>query len=272
MFSTLLELFSVDILRVGLAAYGDMLAQYQTFFRIAIALWAVGIAFEALTSDRSFRPAVIKFLRGAVVIVYLGEPAIPHAFAELMQAPGESSGILVAHVLKRPESGASGNFGKALDQVMKDIKPKTEKLTERDGFFSMPPIMGYIKVFIIYVFLTGFLAVVLYIAALATFFQAALLFLLPFAVSLYPWSYTRPIFDGVIRQGISFSLVIPLLNVLLAMVVSPLIAALEDVDGSIFDLVPFGVLAVVGSLLALQIPSVAAGVAGGVGMPILRPR
>lgn len=271
MFSTLLELFSVDILRVGLAAYGDMLAQYQTFFRIAVALWAVGISFEALTSDRSFRPAIIKFLRGAVVIVYLSEPAIPHAFAELMQAPGETSGILVAHVLKRPNTATSGNFGKALDEVLEDIQPKTEKLTKR-SWYSLPPIVGYIKLLIIYVFLTGFLAVVLYIAALATFFQAALLFLLPFAVSLYPWSYTRPIFDGVIRQGISFSLVIPLLNVLLAMVVSPLITALDDVSGSIFNLVPFGVLAVVGSLLALQIPSVAAGVAGGVGMPILRPR
>ena len=99
MFSTLLDLFSADILRVGLAAFSDMMTHYQTFFRIAVALWAVGVAFEALTSDRSFRPAVIKFLRGAVVIVYLGEPTIPHVFAELMEAPGKTSRVLVGHVI-----------------------------------------------------------------------------------------------------------------------------------------------------------------------------
>ena len=268
MFSQLLDLFSHDILRIGLAAYGDMVAHYRGLFRVAVAIWVVSIAFDALQSDRAFRPTLYRFLRGGVVIAYIGEPAVASAFAELLQAPAHTSGILVGHVLKT--HGGTGDFGSALDTLVGTIGAKTKPLMD-DDFFDIN-IVGYIIVFLIYIFLTGFLAVVLYVAALATFFQAALLFLLPFAVSLYPWSYTRPLFDGVIRQGLSFSLVIPLLNVLLALVVSPLVHALDNIDDGLFALIPFGVLSIVGSLLALQIPSVAAGVAGGIGLPILKPR
>ena len=268
MYSQLLELFSYDILRIGLAAYADMLGQYRALFRIAVAIWVVSIAFDVIQSEQSFRPTLFRFLRGAIVIAYITEPAVASAFAELLQAPSHTSGILVGHVLKI--QGGSGNFGAALDTLLAGIGDKTEPLFE-DGLLDLN-IMGYVIAFLIYVFLTAFLAVVLYIAALATFFQTALLFLLPFAVSLYPWSYTRPLFDGVLRQGLSFSLVIPLLNVLLALVVSPLVFALDNIDDGLFALIPFGVLAVVGSLLALQIPAVASGVAGGIGLPILKPR
>lgn len=268
MFSQLLDLFSHDILRIGLAAYADMLAQYRTLFRIAVAMWVLSIAFDALQSEGSFRPTLYRFLRGAVVIAYITEPAVASAFVELLQAPSHTSGVLVGHVLK--VKGGSANFGAALDALIGGIADKTGHLTE-GGVFDIN-IMGYIIAFLVYIFLTGFLAVVLYVAALATFFQAALLFLLPFAVSLYPWSYTRPLFDGVIRQGLSFSLVIPLLNVLLALVVSPLVYALDNVEDGLFALIPFGCLSVVGALLALQIPAVASGVAGGIGLPILKPR
>ena len=268
MFSQLLEYFTYDILRIGLQAYGDILTQYRTVFRIAVAIWVLSIAFDAIQSDGSLRPTLFRFLRGAVVLAYITEPSVPAAFVELLQAPSNTSGILVGHVLKT--HGGTADFGQALDNLLDTIGNRTERLTNT-GFMEIN-IIGHFLVLFIYIFLTGFLAVVLYIAALATFFQAALLFLLPFAVSLYPWSYTRPIFDGVIRQGLSFSLVMPLLNVLLAMVVSPLVFALEDVQNDLFGLLPFSCLAVVGSLLALQIPSVAAGVAGGIGLPILKPR
>jgi TrbL/VirB6 plasmid conjugal transfer protein len=270
-FSTLYDVFARDVLSIGLAAYSDLLAEYRGLFRIAVALWALGISLEALMSEHSFRPTLIKFLRGAVVIVYLTEPAVPMAFSQLLQAPGHTSGVVVKHIVQGGGGTATRNFGEALDDMLEDIGEKTEPLIERDGWFSLPPIIGYIMVFLIFLFLAGFLAVVLYVAAMATFFQAALLFLLPFAVSLYPWSYTRPLFDGVIRQGLSFSLVIPLLNALLAMVVSPLVRALDGMNG-LFELIPFACLCIVGALLALQIPAVAAGVAGGVGVPLLRPR
>jgi hypothetical protein len=268
MFSDLLQLFSHDILRICLAAYGDLLEHYRVFFRIAVTLWVLSIAFDALQSDASFRPVVIRFLRGAVVIAYLAEPAVPRAFVELLAAPADSSGILVGHVLK--STGGTADFGASLDRLLVDVRARSLDLTQ-PGLFDID-LMGYLVVLFIYVLLTGFLAVVLYIAALATFFQAALLFLLPLAVSFYPWSYTRPLFDGVIRQGISFSLVMPLLNVLLALVISPLVMALEAPERDLFALIPFGCLAIVGSLLALQIPAVASGVAGGIGLPILKPR
>lgn len=267
MFSQLLDLFSHDILRIGLAAYSDILAQYRVFFRIAVAVWVLSIAFDALQAD-SFAPTLYRFLRGGIVIAYITTPAVASAFVELLQAPAHTSGVLVGHVLKT--QGGTANFGAALDTLLAGIGHKTDKLLEA-GVFDVN-IMGYVIAFLIWVLLTAFLAVVLYVAALATFFQAALLFILPFAVSLYPWSYTRPLFDGVLRQGLSFSLVMPLLNVLLALVVSPLVYALDNVDDGLFALVPFACLAIVGSLLALQIPSVASGVAGGIGLPILKPR
>ncbi len=268
MFSNLLDIFTHDILRIGLSAYGAMLAEYRVLFRLAVAMWVLSIAFDALQSDSGFRPTLFRFLRGSVVIAYITEPAVASAFVELMQAPAHTSGVLVNHVLNI--QGGTANFGQALDLLIDTVGDKTDSLTD-SGWFDVN-IMGYLILIMIYIFLIGFLAVVLYIAALATFFQASLLFLLPFAVSLYPWSYTRPIFDGVIRQGISFSLVIPLLNVLLALVVSPLVFALSDVHTNLFALLPFCCLSVVGALLALQIPAVASGVAGGIGLPILKPR
>ena len=187
----------------------------------------------------------------------------------MLQIPDRSSGIIVGKVLGQGTAPAS--FGDAVTALLASIDGKTDFLLKDDGLFDVN-IMGYLILFFIYACLVCFLAVVVYIKVLASFFQAALIFILPLAVSLYPWSYTRPLFDGVIRQGISFSLVTPLLNVLIAMVTSPLVRALDDVHGSLFELVPFGCLSVAGCFLAWQIPSVASGVAGGIGLPIVKPR
>ena len=56
---------AANILRIGLAAYADMLAQYRVLFRIAVAIWVLSIAFDALQSEGSFRPTLFRFLRGA---------------------------------------------------------------------------------------------------------------------------------------------------------------------------------------------------------------
>ena len=279
LFSKLLDLFSHDVLRVGLSAYADLLAAYRPLFHIAVALWALGISFEALTSESSFRPTVIKFVRGAVVIAYLTEPAVPRAFSQLLQAPAQTSGVVVDHIVdgaggKADARGSNvrGNFGASMDRLVERVGLKCKGMLLKAAWGDDPLTLTVAKILVVFVLLLAFLSVVLYVAALATFYQAALLFLLPFAVTLYPWSYTRPLFDGVIRQGLSFSLVIPLLHALLALVISPLDRALDPIHGTLVMLIPFGCLCVVGSLLALQIPAVASGVAGGVGLPMLRLR
>jgi hypothetical protein len=149
MFSDLLQLFSHDILRIGLAAYGDLLEHYRVFFRIAVTLWVLSIAFDALQSDASFRPVVIRFLRGAVVIAYLAEPAVPRAFVELLAAPADSSGILVGHVLK--STGGTADFGASLDRLLVDVRARSLDLTQ-PGLFDID-LMGYLVVLFIYVLL-----------------------------------------------------------------------------------------------------------------------
>jgi len=259
--------FTHDILRIGLAAYGDLLAYYRPLWVIAVTMWIISIAFDLIQHD-SLRGPLYKLIRGGFVLAYLADPAVIHTFAEILAIPDHSSGIILGRVL----GGTTGpsSFSDTMGQLLLVVDGKTAAIMEADIFGIN--IMGYLIIVFIYGLLVCFLATVLYIKVLATFFQASLLFLLPLAVSLYPWPYTRPLFDGVIRQGISFSLVTPLLNVLIAMVTSPLIAALSDVNDNLFALVPFGCLAVAGSLLAWQIPSVASGVAGGIGLPILKPR
>lgn len=270
MFSDLLDMVTFDLVRMGLASYGEVLAHYGGIFRIGVAIWMISIALDALQSDGSFRPTLWRLLRGAVVLAYITEPAVPRMFLELMNAPAHSTGIVLGHVTGNGAREAA-DFGPAIDQLIDTVGERAGELIKNDDYFNLN-IMGYILYTLIYLFLVPFLAAVLYIAALASFFQAALLFVLPFAVALYPWSYTRPLFDGLIRQGLSFSLVMPLLSALLAVVISPLSHALTDVANNLQALVPYFCLCMVGSLMAFQIPAVASGIAGGIGLPILKPR
>lgn len=261
------QLLTFDIVRVGLAAYGDLLAYYRPLFLIAVTMWVLSIALDLLQHD-SLRPPLYKLIRGAVVIAYLTEPSVAYAFAEMLQIPDHTSGIILGHVTG--DHAGPATLSQALGQLLSTVGTQTKKILGDVGLLSFS-FIPYIIVGTIYLCLILFLAMVLYIKILAGFFQAALIFLLPLAVTLYPWSYTRPLFDGVIRQGISFSLVSPLLNVLVVMVTSPLIFALKSVD-NLYALLPFGILSIAGFLLAWQIPSVASGVAGGIGLPILKPR
>jgi len=263
------QLLTFDIVRVGLSAYGDLLAYYRPLFLIAVTMWVLSIAFDLLQHD-SLRPPLYKLIRGAVVIAYLTEPSVAYAFAEMLQIPDHTSGVIIGHVTG--DHAGPATFSESLQRLLETVTEQTKTLLKKSndsiiGFNIMP----YIIIANVYICLILFLAMVLYIKILAGFFQAALIFLLPLAVTLYPWSYTRPLFDGVIRQGISFSLVSPLLNVLVVMVTSPLIFALKAVD-NLYALLPFGILSIAGFLLAWQIPSVASGVAGGIGLPILKPR
>ncbi len=263
------DIFEFDVSRIAHATYGALVAEYRPLFVMCVGLWVLVIALEALQNSHQLRPVLFKLLRGVVIITFLGEPAVPDLFAELLRAPAAGSGAIITAIVG-DGAPTTNHFGPALDTLIVKTATKVAPLLE-GGVFGVS-ITGSLIAFAIFICLSCFLAVVTYIAALASFYQAALIFLLPFAIALYPWEYTRPIFDGVIRQGISFSLVFPLLNALLALVISPLIFALSDITTNLFAVVPFAVLAVVGSLLALQVPSVASGIAGGIGLPILKPR
>ena len=280
MFSQLLEAVTFDAVRVGLRAYDDLLGYYRPLFYVAVSIWVLNITLEVLQTHQ-LKAVLLRLVRGAVVIAYLSSPQVPQLFADILQAPSRSSGVVIEHIVSErhgprtaptaPSCSRRGDFGASVDCVIEIVNEKAERQLSNMGFLALNWTV-FVLIGSLYAFLIAFLAVVLYVAALATFYQAALLFLLPLAVTLYPWAYTRPLFDGVIRQGISFALVFPLLQVLLAVVVSPLTWALDDLSTGWVALIPFACMCVVGALLALQIPALASGVAGGVGVPLLRLR
>ncbi len=140
-------------------------------------------------------------------------------------------------------------------------------LWNNGGLTNVGPILLAGVVWLVTLLTVGYVTFLLMLAKLAV---AVLLALAPFFIVLYLFDATRPIFEGWVRQTLSFALIPVFTYSMLLLIISildtasaPLINAATAGTASLTQIAPFALVMAAAFLLSQQIMGWAAGVAGG---------
>jgi hypothetical protein len=279
MFSELLRIFTEDLTSAVAGSYGAVLGALQPLLLASMALLILHYCHDAwahgVQADR-----LLTFCRHLFVLSYAATPQAAGWLLDALQIPSYVSRSLFG-------GGGAANSAAVLDSAYMALYGRMDAIDVKFNFDACLPTAGmflgvetdpcgfvgldeWILAFVVLAFFAAYCLILLYLLTLAAFYTAAVVGLLPYAVALYSWDYTRPVFHGLVRQGISFALIPPLLYLLLSATLTPMLALLQSSESVTLAGTMAAVLALLmSSLLSLKLPAVAAGVAGGMGMPLI---
>lgn len=158
-------------------------------------------------------------------------------------------------------------INESLDNVLQRGMTVTGRLFQAGGLTNILPYIFGVLVGAVTILVVGYVAFLLVLAKLAV---AILLSVAPFFIVLYLFEGTRPIFEGWLRQTISYAL-IPIITYALMLLIlnivelaiQPLFAASGAELESLVQIAPFVVVMAVSFLLATQVLGIASGIGGG---------
>ncbi len=140
-------------------------------------------------------------------------------------------------------------------------------LWNNGGLTNPGPILLAAVVWLVTLLTVGYVTFLLMLAKLAV---AVLLALAPFFLLLYLFDASRPLFEGWLRQVITFALIPVLTYAMLLLIITildaasaPLIAAASAGTASLTQIAPFALVMAAAFLLSTQVLGWAGGVAGG---------
>lgn len=243
--------------------YSRMRTAFETPLQIGLMIF-VAISGLLLLTGRlqvSFRDALGKL--AVMLFVYVlatnADFYTGYLVQLLVKGPASISDVLV---------GGSGGQDSAMDQFYGTGMDAGSKLWNRGSLYTLSPLFGAMTV---YVITLGVAAYAAFLLALSKIALAVLLILSPMFALFYLFGPTRKLFDGWLGQMIHYALVPILVYGVLALILAIAQAQVQVIDASadtatfpqVLSLALAGVVAI---LLLIQIPYVAAGIAGGVAL------
>jgi len=259
---------SVDLAVNGfiIDGYMRMRDAFDTPLRLGLTLFVAIYGLLLLTGrlEMSFRDAIGKL--AVMLFVYVlatnADFYTGYLVRLLVDSPASIADVLV---------GGSGGQDSAMDRFYSTGMDAGSKLWNRGNIYTLSPLFAATTVYVITV---GVAAYAAFLLALAKIALSVLLILTPLFALFYLFGPTRKLFDGWLGQMIHYALVPILVYGVLALILAIAHAQLQAIDANaetatfpqVLGLALAGVVAI---LLLIQVPFVAAGIAGGVALTMM---
>lgn len=206
-------------------------------------------------------PRIVKWL--AILAIVLNFDALVILLFNLFTNVPEAVATQLADVGGNTEGSINASVGRVWSQGLQSA----QNIFAEAGLTTWSPIIFGLLVLIVTLLAVVYITFLLMLAKLAV---AVLLGLAPFFIVLYLFDATRPVFDGWLRQLISFALIPVFLYGLLALLISMMQTMsnqmLDATANSVWGIThvgPYALVMVVSLLLSTQVMGWAAGVGGG---------
>ena len=266
MFESLLDATDTAIGAFIFDAWNNFIVAGRPWVLLMSVLFVVITGYLMLTGRLSLSlselfPRIVKWL--AVITIVLNFDAMIILLFNLFTNVPEAVATSLANIGGETEGGINGSVGLVWSQGM----AAAQNIFAEAGLTTWSPIIFGILVLIVTLLAVVYITFLLMLAKLAV---AVLLGLAPFFIVLYIFDATRPVFEGWLRQLISFALIPVFLYGLLALLLSmmntmsqEMLEATANGVWGITHVGPYALVMVVSLLLSTQVMGWAAGVGGG---------
>ena len=266
MFESLLDATDTAIGAFIFDAWNNFIVAGRPWVLLMSVLFVVITGYLMLTGRLSLSlsqlfPRIVKWL--AVITIVLNFDAMIVLLFNLFTNVPEAVATNLADIGGETEGGINGSVGLVWSRGLESA----QNIFAEAGLTTWSPIIFGILVLIVTLLAVVYITFLLMLAKLAV---AVLLGLAPFFIVLYIFDATRPVFEGWLRQLISFALIPVFLYGLLALLISmmntmsdQMLAATAAGVWGITHVGPYALVMVVAVLLATQVMGWAAGVGGG---------
>ena len=266
MFESLLDATDTAIGAFIFDAWNNFIVAGRPWVLLMSVLFVVITGYLMLTGRLSLSlselfPRIVKWL--AVIAIVLNFDAMIILLFNLFTNVPEAVATSLANIGGETEGSINGSVGLVWSQGME----AAQNIFAEAGLTTWSPIIFGILVLIVTLLAVVYITFLLMLAKLAV---AVLLGLAPFFIVLYIFDATRPVFEGWLRQLISFALIPVFLYGLLALLLSmmntmsqEMLEATANGVWGITHVGPYALVMVVSLLLSTQVMGWAAGVGGG---------
>lgn len=272
MFETLLDATDGAIDTFIFDAWTRFIAEGRPWVLSMSALFIIIIGYLLLVGRLNLSlselfPRIVKWL--AILAIVLNYDALVTLLFNLFTNVPEAVATQIADVGGGTQGGINATVGIVWSQGLQSA----QNMFAEAGLMTWSPILFGFLVLIVTLLAVVYITFLIILAKLAV---AVLLGLAPFFIVLYLFDATRPVFEGWLRQLISFALIPVFLYGLLALLISimqkmsdQMLAATAAEVWSITHVGPYALVMVVSLLLSTQVMGWAAGVGGGFSLSTL---
>lgn len=214
--------------------------------------------------SNSFGDWFIRVLKLAAVFVFVTNvDLLARTLFELFTNVPEAVASEIAGVGGGDEGGINGSIGRVWEQGLSSA----QNMLQEASLTSWSPVLFALIVIVVTILAVVYITFLVMLSKLAI---AVLLGLAPFFILLYLFEATKTVFEGWVRQLITFALIPVLLYGLLALVIGIVeVMSAQMVDATanevwgITHVGPYALVMLVALLLTTQVMGWAAGIAGG---------
>ena len=212
----------------------------------------------------TFSDWFVRILKLSVVFIFVTNvDLLTRVLFELFTNVPEAVASQLAGVAGGDEGGINGSIGVVWQQGL----TATQNIFQEASLTSWSPVVFALIILIVTILAVVYITFLVMLAKLAV---AVLLGVAPFFILLYLFESTRSIFEGWLRQLMSFALIPVFLYGLLALVINivqtmsdQMLAATANEVWGITQVGPYALVMLVSLLLTTQVMGWASGVAGG---------
>ena len=224
MFESLLDATDTAIGAFIFDAWNNFIVAGRPWVLLMSVLFVVITGYLMLTGRLSLSlselfPRIVKWL--AVIAIVLNFDAMIILLFNLFTNVPEAVATSLANIGGETEGSINGSVGLVWSQGME----AAQNIFAEAGLTTWSPIIFGILVLIVTLLAVVYITFLLMLAKLAV---AVLLGLAPFFIVLYIFDATRPVFEGWLRQLISFALIPVFLYGLLALLLSMMNTMSQD--------------------------------------------
>lgn len=266
MFESLLDATDAAIGAFIFDAWANFIAVAGDWITAMMILYVVMTGYMMLIGrfGSSFSDWFARVMKLAVVFVFVSNvDLLSRVLFELFTNVPEALASQLAGVAGDDAGGINGTIGEVWQQGLS----ATQNIFQEASLTSWSPVVFALLILIVTILAVVYITFLVMLAKLAV---AVLLGVAPFFILLYLFESTKSIFEGWLRQLMSFALIPVFLYGLLALVIGiidtmsdQMLLATENEAWGITHVGPYALVMLVSLLLTTQVMGWTSGVAGG---------
>ncbi len=266
MFESLLDATDAAIGAFIFDAWGNFVAVAGDWITAMMILYVVVTGYLMLIGrfGNTFGDWFVRVLKlAAVFVIVTNVDLLTRLLFELFTNVPEAVASQLASVASRDEGGINASIGLVWQQGL----TAAQNIFQEASLTTWSPVIFALLVLVVTILAVVYITFLLMLSKLAI---AVLLGVGPFFILLYLFESTKSIFEGWLRQLLSFALIPVFLYGLLALVISivqvmsnQMLEATQSQTWGITHVGPYALVMLVTLLLTTQVTGWAAGVAGG---------
>ena len=266
MFESLLDATDAAIGAFIFDAWGNFIAIAGDWVTAMMILYVVVTGYMMLIGrfGSTFSDWFVRVLKLSIVFIFVTNvDLLARVLLELFTNVPEAVASEIVGVASRDEGGINASIGLVWQQGL----TATQNIFQEASLTSWSPVLFALLILVVTILAVVYITFLVMLSKLAI---AVLLGVGPFFILLYLFESTKSIFEGWVRQLLSFALIPVFLYGLLALVISivqvmsnQMLEATQSQTWGITHVGPYALVMLVTLLLTTQVMGWASGVAGG---------